>query len=248
LDQVRNFRHIHSLMGKALRSWGWSLVLLSLFASASAQMNGPQPTPLRFQPFPVYHPPSYYCRHNQRLLLQLSSTKYHVFRNAETDLDSSLIHAAGWLGVSRLPVLDEGFGKEIPADSLTWFDRRDPALAIGSLPAAQGQGRLQSLLLLGAHYAFQPADAADHKDSALFYLQAARAESRLLKETSWDRQTLCLLGKFYVQQDSLRLAGPPDIPAYQAWCGSLSGIWSPRCWNILMDKSKTRSALLAVTP
>jgi two-component sensor histidine kinase len=191
-------------MGKALRCGCLSLILLLLLVPASAQLNASQPTPLRFQPSPVYHPPSYYPRRDQRLLLQLGSTEYHVFRNAEIDLDSSLIHAAKWLGISRLPVVDEGFGKEPPTDSLAWFDRRDPAIAIRSLPAAHGPALLQTLVLLGAYYAFQPADKADHKDSALYYLRAAREESRLLHESSWDRQALCLLGKFYVQGDSLQ--------------------------------------------
>ena len=54
-------------------------------------------------------------------------------------------------------------------------DRRDdPAFAIRSLPAAHGRARLRGLVLLGAYYAFQAA-AADHRDSALFWLRAARA-------------------------------------------------------------------------
>ena len=191
-------------MEKALRSGCWLLILLLLLLPASAQLARSQPTPLRFHPAPIYHPPSYYPPRHQRLLLQLGSTEFHVFRNAEIDLDSSLIHASGWLGISRVPLIDEGFGKEVPADSLAWFDRRDPAFEIRQLPAAQGPARLRVLVLLGAYYTFQPADVADHKDSALFYLRAARAESRLQKESFWDRQALCLMGKFYVQGDSLQ--------------------------------------------
>jgi two-component sensor histidine kinase len=183
------------------------MVLLLLARSANAQVTGStalQSTPLRFQPSPVYHPPSYYPLRYQRLLLQLGSTEFHVFRNAEIDLDSSLLHAAGWLGISRWLVVDEGFRSEAPADSLAWFDRRDPGFAIRRLPLAHGQSRLQGLILLGAYYAFRPADTVDHKDSALYYLQAARAESRLLKESAWDRQALCLMGKVCVQGDSLQ--------------------------------------------
>jgi len=191
-------------MGKVWRSGCCSLVLLSLLLPASAQLIDSPATPLRFQSSPLYHPPSYYPRRHQRLLLQLSSTEFHVFRNAEVDLDSSLIQAAAWLGISRVPVVDEGFGKEVPVDNLTWFDRRDPAFAIRSLPLVHGQARLHGLVLLGAYYAFQPAGAADHKDSALFYLRAAREESRLLKESFWDRQVLCLMGKFYVQGEDLQ--------------------------------------------
>ena len=191
-------------MGKVWRSGSCLLVLLVLLLSASAQLTGSPATPLRFQSSPLFHPPSYYPRSHQRLLLQLGSTEFHVFRNAEVDLDSSLIQAAQWLGISRLPVIDEGFGKAVPADSLAWFDRRDPAFAISSLPVTHGPARLHGLVLLGAYYAFQPAGAADHKDSALFWLQAARAESRLLKESVWLRQTLCLMGKFYVQGERLQ--------------------------------------------
>jgi two-component sensor histidine kinase len=192
-------------MVKVWRSGCWSVLLLLLIQTASAQLPTGQPTPLRFQPSPVYHPPSYYPRAHQRLLLQLGSTEFHVFRNAEIDLDSSLIHAAGWLGMSRVPVVDEGYGAALPSDSLAWFDRRNPSIAIRSLPTTHGPARLQALVLLGAYYVFQPADAADHKDSALFWLRAAREESRLLRESSWDREALCLMGKFYVQGDSTQL-------------------------------------------
>jgi two-component system, sensor histidine kinase PdtaS len=191
-------------MGKVWQSGCCLLVLLLSLTTASAQLAGSPATPLRFQSSPVYHPPSYYPVRHQRLLLQLSSTEFHVFRNAEIDLDSSLIHASSWLGISRLPVIDEGFEKALPADSLPWFDCGDPAFAVRSLPAAHGPARLRELAMLGAYYAFQPAGAADHKDSALFYLQAARTESRLLKESSWDRQVLCLMGKFFVQGESLQ--------------------------------------------
>src|SRR5882757_3049852 len=180
-------------MVKVWRSGCWSLVLLLLLLPASAQVTGSPATPLRFQSAPLYHPPSYYPRSHQRLLLQLSSIEFHVFRNAEIDLDSTLIQAARWLGISRVPVVDEGFGKEVPAGSLAWFDRRDPGFAIRSLPVAHGPVRLHGLVLLGAYFAFQPADAADHRDSALFWLQAALEESQLLKESFWHRQVLCLM-------------------------------------------------------
>src|SRR6201991_4692930 len=188
-------------MGKAWRAGCCLPVLLLLLLPVSAQVADSPAAPLRFQSSPVYHPPSYYPRRHQRLLLQLSSTEFHVARNAEVDLDSTLIQAAQWLGISRGPIVDEGFGGE--AEDVEWFDRRDPAFAIRSLPAAHGRARLRELVLLGAFYAFQPA-AADHRDSALFWLQAARAESRLLKESFWDRQVLCLMGKFYVQGDGLQ--------------------------------------------
>jgi len=191
-------------MGKVWRSGCCSLVLLLLLLPASAQLTGSPATPVRFQSSPLYHPPSYYPLRHQLLLLQLSCTEFHVFRNAEVDLDSTLIQAARWLGISRVPVVDEGFGSAVDADSLAWFDRCDPAFAIRSLPVAHGPARLHWLVLLGAYYVFQPAGAADHKDSALFYLQAAREESRLQKESFWDRQVLCLMGKYCVQGENLQ--------------------------------------------
>src|SRR5258707_15053936 len=105
-------------MGKAWKIGCCSLVSLLLLLPASAQLSGSQTTPLRFQSSPVYHPPSYYPRRHQRLLLQLGSTEFHVFRNTEIDLDSSLIQAARWIGISRVPVVVDGFGKEVPATSL----------------------------------------------------------------------------------------------------------------------------------
>lgn len=157
------------------------MVCSGLLPILPAKAQSTRPMPLRFQSSPVYHPPNYYPVRQQRLVLQLSSTQFHVARNAEIDLDSSLIHSAQWLGLSRAVVFEEGF------DAM-----------------ARDGSRLRMLVMRGAYCAFQPVGERG-RDSALYYLGAGREESRRMKESRWDRQALCLLGKYYVQGTELQM-------------------------------------------
>src|ERR1700744_3276412 len=105
------------------------LVLLLLsFLSGSAQT----PMPFRFQPAPAYHPPTYYSFRQQRLLLLLSSTEYHVARNAEISLDSSLLRAAQWVGLSRWAGIGEGCDRAVFSGD-GWLDRREAGIAVRAL-------------------------------------------------------------------------------------------------------------------
>ncbi|GGB01958.1 hypothetical protein GCM10011511_26490 [Puia dinghuensis] len=159
------------------------------------------PTPYRFQASPVFHPAKWYPLAQQRLLLQLSSTYYHVYKNADIDLDTTLIHAARYLGLCRLTVINEAFEREIPEGSVPWFDGRDPAFAVRALAAAKGLEHLRLLTLLGLYYAFQPDPWKNYKDSAAFYLGAASLESQSPDQGGWHRQILCFLGKLYIMGD-----------------------------------------------
>jgi two-component sensor histidine kinase len=158
-------------------------------------------TPYRFRASPVFHPASWYPLAQRRLLLQLSSTYYHVYKNADIDLDTTLIHAARYLGLPRLTVINEAFEREIPEDSAPWFDGRDPGAAVRALATSKGLEHLRLLTLLGLYYAFQPDPWINYKDSAAFYLEAASRESQLLDQAGWHRQTLCFLGKLYIMGD-----------------------------------------------
>jgi two-component sensor histidine kinase len=158
-------------------------------------------TPYRFQSAPAYHPPGWYPPGHQRLLLQLSGTYYHSYRNADIDLDTSFLHAARYLNISRIILLNEAFEQGIPTNSAPWFDRQDPDAANRALPGTHGVEHLRLLTLLGAYYAFQPNAWARYRDSALHYLNTALAESKSLNKLNWYRQILCVLGKLYITSD-----------------------------------------------
>ena len=158
-------------------------------------------TPYRFQSAPVYHPPGWYPSGHQRLLLHLSGTYYHAWRNADIDLDTSFVHAAHYLNISRIILLNEAFEQEIPTNSAPWFDQQDPAAARRALPGTKGAEHLRLLTLLGAYYAFQPSAWAQFRDSAIHYLNTALAESKSLNKLNWYRQILCVLGKLYITSD-----------------------------------------------
>jgi two-component sensor histidine kinase len=158
-------------------------------------------------PSHVIPKPSQYSLPWQRLLLLLSSTHYAVAREMDVDLDSSLLLTSRLLGLSRLPVVGEGWEDSAWLNSNAWFDKRDPGEARRLLPGLQGTGHLRLLVLLGAYYAFQPDAYQRFKDSVLFYLSAARQESTRLREGKWDRRALCLLGKVFAEGNDLRQSG-----------------------------------------
>jgi len=131
----------------------------------------------------------------------MSGTYYHAWRNADIDLDTAFLHAARYLNISRIILLNEAFEQEIPTNSAPWFDRQDPDTASRALPGTHGEEHLRLLTLLGAYYAFQPNAWARYRDSAIHYLNTALAESKSLNQPSWYRQILCVLGKLYMTSD-----------------------------------------------
>jgi two-component system, sensor histidine kinase PdtaS len=177
----------------------------------------------------------------QRLLLQLSSGYLTILKEFQVDFDSNLLYTSHSLGLSRLPVIAEGFDPEALPGSNGWIDKRDPAAALRILPGLHGIPHLRLLVLLGAYYAFQPATYYSYKDSVVFFLSQAREESKALHEPKWGRQALCLLGKAFVAgngleqgsaffeqlTDECRVAGDLDNEA-KAWtCRGLYTAYSP---------------------
>jgi two-component sensor histidine kinase len=135
----------------------------------------------------------------QRLNLLLSSTYIVVAKEGLVDHDTCLYTASRSLGLSRFPVLAEGFGDGALFAQSQWIDRREAGVGMQQLAKATGRKRLELLLLLGSYYAFQPGNYSRYRDSVDYFLSTAIAESRSLKEERLGRIGLCLLGKMYVQ-------------------------------------------------
>jgi two-component sensor histidine kinase len=194
---------IKNLLFILLVLWG---TLLSF--NGLSQSHGLQPSSSELpQPEGPFLKPSQYDVRWQRLLLQLSFTYFTAAQEGQVSLDSSLLYASHSLGLSRLPVIAEGFDDEDLMKKSGWIDKRDPAKGRGMLPGLRGIKHLQQLVLLGAYYAFQPDSYHTSKDSVLFYLSKAREESKALHELKWGRQALCLLGKMYVEGNALEQGG-----------------------------------------
>ena len=149
-----------------------------------------------------YHPPSADKPSWQWLNLMTSATYYRVVKEGEVDFNSSLLYASRSLGLSRLPILAEGINDPELVSQSQWVDQLDPATGIRQLAGLQGKKRLHGLLLLGAYYAFQPLPIFS-KDSAVYFLKEAIAESKALKEKKLKRQALCLLGKTYLEANEV---------------------------------------------
>lgn len=135
---------------------------------------------------------------NQDLLwLKIAHTYYLVIREGVVDQDSCLMVVSKKAGVSRIPVLTEGFGGEYKPDELSWLDHSEPAVATRLLVASKGLTRIKILTLLGAYHAFQPGNRADDLKQAELQLQAAKQESISMRNEEWLIHSLCLLGKTY---------------------------------------------------
>lgn len=135
----------------------------------------------------------------QRLNLLQSSTFIVVVNEGQVEHDTCLYTASRSLGLSRLPVLAEGFGDPALYEQSKWVDRQEPGIGKQQLSTATGRKQLELLLLLGAYYAFQPDSYSRYKDSVEYFLSRAVAASNSLKEERLGRIGLCLLGKMYVQ-------------------------------------------------
>ncbi|WP_426667430.1 sensor histidine kinase [Mucilaginibacter sp. McL0603] len=146
----------------------------------------------------AFHKPSEYKTSWQRLLLQLSTAFNTAAKENAVDLDSSLIHCAHSLGLSRLPVIAEGIDAPDLDGQLRWIDKRDPKSGLRMLSASTGKKHLELLVFLGAYYAFEPDSYHRYKDSVLYYLNRAISESKTQHEQQLGRQARLLIGKMYV--------------------------------------------------
>jgi two-component sensor histidine kinase/TolA-binding protein len=116
----------------------------------------------------------------QRLLLQLGSCYLNVVRQNQIDIDSGLVLAAQRMRLNPLSVIDEG-GAGVHADG--------------------------DLTRTGAIYAFRPASRPADLDSAMKYLDAARAGMDWARDENRLCQTFTLLGKTYLEKsDTARAA------------------------------------------
>lgn len=131
------------------------------------------------------------------LWLKIAHTYFLVIREGVVDQDSCLMIVSKKGGVSRLPLITEGFGKDYKTSDLSWVDRSDPAVAMKLLNASKGLTRAKFLVLLGAYYAFQPGYRTTDIGQAISHLQAARQESVSIHNEEWLIHALCLLGKTY---------------------------------------------------
>jgi two-component sensor histidine kinase len=146
----------------------------------------------------AFDKPSEYNTSCQRLMLKLSQDYCTAGEETQANNDRNLIYCAHSLGLSRLPMIAEGIDVRDLEDQLHWIDQRSPGIGLRQLSASTGKEHLVLLVLLGAYYAFEPDNSGRYKDSVLFFLQQAVAESKLLHERQLSLQARLLIGKMYV--------------------------------------------------
>lgn len=160
----------------------------------------------------IYHPPSEDKESWQRLNLWLSSTYLLVVKEGQADQDVCLINASRSLGLSRLPILAEGIDDPELTGQVRWIDQQKPAEGIRLLSQTTGKQHIESLILLGAYYAFQPNNYRLYKDSVEYFLSQAIKEAKSLNEEGLERQAKCLLTKMYFQANKIEKGDSIFIP------------------------------------
>ncbi len=151
----------------------------------------------------TYHPPSEDKESWQRLNLWLSSTYLFVARQGQADQDVCLLNASRSLGLSRVSILGEGIDDPELTGHALWVDDQKPAEGIRILSQTNGKQHVESLILLGAYYAFQPNNYRLYKDSVEYFLSQAIKEAQSLNEMGLERQAKCLLTKMYFQANEI---------------------------------------------
>lgn len=142
--------------------------------------------------------PSAYKTSWQRLLLQLSQAFFTAAKENQINLDSSLIHCANSLKLSRLPIIAEGIDIQDLAGQLNWVDKRAPQEGKTLLSKLTGRKHLKMVLFLGAYYAFEPENYSRYKDSVIYFLNLAINEGKKLNQAQLVSQAELLIAKTYV--------------------------------------------------
>ncbi|MDN3548863.1 tetratricopeptide repeat-containing sensor histidine kinase [Mucilaginibacter aquaedulcis] len=140
------------------------------------------------------------------LLLQLSSGFLYVVKQARVDLDSTLMITSQRHGLSRIPIITEGFDKNYPLANCKWMDDNDTHQIITRLDLAEGKEHARLLLLLGAYYAFYPGTSNVNIERAVTYLNGAKKECSALGINDWATQCDILLGKCYFKSGKVDAA------------------------------------------
>src|SRR6266536_2422332 len=142
----------------------------------------------------------------QRLLLQLSSTFYHVVRQNQVDLDSALVSASHSLNISRLALIDLNEGELIADAPKTDGNNNVFQYLYKLLNQSKGTKHVRLLNIIGALFVFQPGNRPGDLDSAGFYLQKGQREALAAGDSNELCMNLCYLGKYYFEKGASQTA------------------------------------------
>jgi len=142
----------------------------------------------------------------QRLLLQLSSTFYHVVRQNQVDLDSALVYASHSLNIRRLALIDLNESESIVDVLKTDANENDFQNLFRLLNQSKGAKHIRLLNLIGALFVFQPGNHPGDLDSARFYLQRGKSEAVASGDSDDLCINLCYLGKCYFEKGESQAA------------------------------------------
>lgn len=134
------------------------------------------------------------------LRIQLCSGFITVVKDASVDLDSSLVFASKYSGISRIPIILEGIDPKYFQEDLKWMDQRNPVLFEKKSQQQTGRRHAQSLFLLGAYFAFCPGLNTSYNDRAIKNLNQARSELEGLRLTNLTAHCLILIAKCYLKK------------------------------------------------
>lgn len=171
-----------------------------------------------------------------RTMLQLSAASLTVITQGRILLDSTVILSAQYRGMSRIPVITEGFDDTVGKRYAGWMNTGNVDSMVTALPGLDRNIRTPARLLVGAWYAFQP--GAAHYRKAIEQLTRAKNEAEKVGNVEWTAETWCLLMKaYYMLADTAKgnfwyfsfIHNPAfaNLPALQAKARNYAGIFCP---------------------
>lgn len=134
------------------------------------------------------------------LRMQLCSGFITVVKDARVDLDSSLVFASKYSGISRIPIILEDIDPGYFQVDLKWMDRGSHVNFEKKIQFQTGKFRAQNLFLLGAYLAFSPGLNTPKNDQAIKILNLARAELSSQHLTNLTAHCLILTGKCFLKK------------------------------------------------
>lgn len=142
----------------------------------------------------------------QRLVLQLAACYLNVAKENQIDVDSALSLAAQRSHVNPLIVIGESFEDILQDPANTWVNKKDINAAKKRAWSSKGSPRFLLLNLTGYFYVFQPGARKNDMNSAFLYLSTAKLGAESAGDIKSLCQSLCGLGKYYLERGDVSLA------------------------------------------
>lgn len=145
-----------------------------------------------------------YSLEKKRLYVQICGLYLYASNQGLIDLDSAMSLACRAQHLSPSLAYDEGYndGRMLPGKWL--IDNHQLSQAVTLLDKLKDKEHTLLLLQLGSYYLFKPGANSTDLGGALYFLQKAEQESKLIQDDMLHMETLAMLGRYYAQAGNYR--------------------------------------------